>query len=337
MKYRAAADQVRFFDAITDRLARVPGVEAVGLVSELPLGGSDTNGGVDVEGRTFAPGQRPVAQKRITSPGYFAALGIPIKSGRVFTKADDARAPAVIVVSESFVRQIFPNDDPIGKKIGFLWDIEGLQTIIGVVADVKHNGLDDPATPAIYVAYAQRPDSSFHVLVKSAVDPESLTSAVRNEIRAADPDLPMSNVRTMDAVLSASMGARQLSFKLVGGFALIGLLLAVTGIYGVVSYATEQRSREFGIRLALGAGSRSVLRLVLRQGLALALAGLVIGLAGALVLGGVIKAQLFGVEPADPLTLASVSAGLVAVALLACYLPARRAIKINPATVLRSE
>jgi putative ABC transport system permease protein len=144
-------------------------------------------------------------------------------------------------------------------------------------------------------------------------------------------------VKTMQAVVSESVGARELSLDLVGGFAFIGLLLAVTGIYGVVSYATEQRSREFGIRLALGAGSRSVLHLVLKQGLGLALAGLVIGLAGALLLGGVIKAQLFGVEPADPLTLASVSAGLVAVALLACYLPARRAIKINPATVLRSE
>ena len=336
-KYPTAVEQTRYFDAIRERLARVPGVEAVGLVSDLPLDGNDANGGVDIEGRTFPPGQQPMAQKRITSPGYFAAMGIPIKRGRDFTAADNAQAPAVIVVSESFARQNFPNDDPIGKKIGFLWDMEGLQEIVGVVADVKHNGLDDPASSALYVTYAQRPEGAFTVVVKSAGEPESMTSAVRTEVRAIDPDRPMTSVRTMAAVVSASIGARELSLKLVGAFALIGLLLAVTGIYGVVSYATEQRSREFGIRLALGAGSQSVLRLVLRQGLVLAVAGLAIGLTGAILLGGVIKAQLFGVEPADLLTLGSVSAGLVTVALLACYLPARRAIKINPSTVLRSE
>jgi putative ABC transport system permease protein len=336
-KYATAADTTRFFDSTLERISRLPGVEAAGLTSQLPIAGGDTNGGVDIEGRTFAPGQRPVAQKRIVSPGYFAAMGIPVKSGRVFTTADNARAPAVMVVSETFARQQFPGEDPLGKRVAFLWDIEGFQTVVGVVADVKHNGLDDPSNPAVYVSYLQRPDSAFTVVVKTNVAPESITSMVREQIRAIDPDRPMTMVKTMQAVVSESVGARELSLELVGGFAVIGLLLAVTGIYGVVSYATEQRSREFGIRLALGAGSRSVLHLVLRQGLGLALAGLVIGLAGALLLGGVIKAQLFGVEPADPFTLAAVSLGLVAVALLACYLPARRAIKINPATVLRSE
>lgn len=336
-KYANGADQTRFFDSTLEGISRVPGVKTVGLVNELPLGGSDTNGGVDIEGRTFAPGQKPMPQKRITSPNYFAAMGIPVKSGRAFTTADTTRTPAVIVVSETFARKWFPGDDPIGKRIAFNWDIEGFQTIVGVVGDVKHNGLDDPANAAVYVSYAQRPDSSFTVVVKTAVDPESITPLIRNEIRAIDPDRPMTSVRTMQAVVSASVGARELSLDLVAGFAVIGLLLAVTGIYGVVSYATEQRSREFGIRLALGAGSNSVLRLVLRQGLGLALAGLVLGLGGALALGGVIKAHLFGIEPADPVTLVSVSAVLVAVALLACYVPARRAIRINPATVLRSD
>ena len=336
-KYATAADQTRFFDTALERISRLPGVEAAGLTSHLPIAGGDTNGGVDIEGFTFPPGQRPVAQKRIVSPDYFEAMGIPVKSGRVFTAADSTRAPAVMVVSESFARRQFPGQDPLGKKVAFLWDIEGFQTIVGVVADVKHNGLDDPANPAVYVSYLQRPDAVFAVVVKTKVAPESITPMIREQIRAIDPDRPMTQVQTMKTVVAESVGARELSLDLVGGFAFIGLLLAVTGIYGVVSYATEQRSREFGIRLALGAGSRSVLNLVLKQGLGLALAGLVIGLAGALLLGGVIKAQLFGVEPADPLTLASVSAGLVAVALLACYLPARRAIKINPATVLRSE
>ena len=336
-KYPNAADQTRFFDTALERISRLPAVEAAGLTSQLPIAGGDTNGGIDIEGRPFPPGQRPIAQKRIVSPDYFAAMGIPVKSGRAFTTADNERAPAVMVVSETFARQQFPGEDPLGKRVAFLWDIEGFQTVVGVVADVKHNGLDDPANPAVYVSYLQRPDSAFTVVVKTNVDPESIITLVRNEVRAIDSDRPLTSVQTMHAVVAASVGARELSLKLVGGFAVIGLLLAVTGIYGVVSYATEQRSREFGIRLALGAGSQSVLRLVLKQGLTLALAGLVIGLTGAILLGSVIKAQLFGVEPADPLTLASISAGLIAVALLACYLPARRAIKINPATVLRSE
>jgi putative ABC transport system permease protein len=336
-KYQNPADQTRFFDSTLERISRLPGVEATGLISQLPFAGGDTYGGVDIEGLTFPPGQRPTAQKRIVSPGYFAAMGIPVKSGRVFTAADQARAPAVMVVSESFARQRFPGQNPIGKKVALLWDIEGFQTIVGVVADVKHNGLDDPANATAYVSYLQRPDSAFAVVVKTAVDPASITPLIREQIRAIDPDRPMTSVQTLQRLVSESVGARELSLDLVGGFAVIGLLLAVTGIYGVVSYATEQRSREFGIRLALGAGAPSVLRLVLRQGLGLALAGMALGLGGALALGGVIKAQLYGVEPTDPLTLAAVSAGLVAVALFACYVPARRAVRINPATVLRSE
>jgi len=336
-KYATGEARTRFFDSTLERISRLPGVEAAGLVSQLPLAGGDTYGGMDIEGQTFPPGQRPTAQKRVVSPDYFKAMGIPIKRGRVFTPADNMRAPAVMVVSESFARQRFPGQDPIGKRAALLWDIEGFQTIVGVVADVKHNGLDDPANATAYVSYLQRPDSAFTVVVKTSVDPESITPLVREQVRAIDPDRPITFARSMEAVVSESVGARELSLELIGGFALIGLLLAVTGIYGVVSYATEQRSREFGIRLALGAGSRSVLGLVLKQGVGLALVGLAIGLAGAVLLGGVIKAQLFGVEPADPLTLAAVSLGLVAVALVACYLPARRAIRINPSAVLRSE
>ena len=336
-KYATGADQTRFFESALERISRLPGVEAVGLTSQLPIAGGDTYGGVDIEGFTFPPGQRPTAQKRIVSPDYFAAMGIPIKTGRLFTAADHMKAPAVMVVSETFARQRFPNQDPIGKRVALLWDIDGFQTIVGVVSDVKHNGLDDPANAAVYVSYLQRPDSAFTVVVKTSVSPESITSQVRNEIRAIDPDRPLTSIRTMQAVVADSVGARQLSLELVGGFAVIGLLLAVTGIYGVVSYATQQRTREFGIRLALGAGSRSVLGLVLRQGLGLAVIGLVLGLGGALALGGLIRSQLFGVETTDPITLASVSVGLIGVALLACYLPARRAIKVNPASVLRSE
>ena len=241
----------------------------------------------------------------------------------------------MIVISEAFANRWFPNEDPIGKRVGFNWDLEGFQTVIGVVANVKHGGLDDPENPAVYVALPQRADSSFSVVVRTAVPPESILSAVRAEIKAVDPDRPVSRVQTMSTLVSASLSGRRLSLDIVGGFALIGLLLAATGIYGVVSHAAQQRTREFGIRLALGAESTSVLGLVFRQGLLLAVIGASLGLAGALAMGGVLRAQLFGIEPSDPATLAAVCGGLSAVALVACYLPARRAVKINPASILR--
>jgi putative ABC transport system permease protein len=327
--------RIRFFETALDRLGRIPVVEAAGLASEVPLAGSDTNGAVTIEGRTFPPGQGPIAQKRIVSPGYFAALRIPVTRGRVFTAADTATAPAVMVISEAFAKRWFPNEDPIGKRVGFNWNIQGVQTVVGVVANVKHNGLDDPENPAVYVTHAQRADSRFFVFIRTSVPPESVVSAVRAELKAVDPSRPIGDLQTMTALMSESVSGRRLSLTIVGAFALIGLLLAATGIYGVVSHTAAQRTREFGIRLALGAESTSVLGLVFRQGLLLAVIGAALGLAGALAMGGVLRAQLFGIEPSDPATLAAVCAGLIAVVLFACYLPARRAVKINPASILR--
>jgi predicted permease len=334
-KYRIEDDQIRYFETVLERIARVPGVETVGLINEIPLGSSDTDGGVPIEGRTFPPGQGPRAQKRIVSPGYFTTLGIPIKRGRNFDATDTAGADPVMVVSESFATRWFPNEDPIGRKVGFAWEMDGFQTVIGVVGDVKHNGLDDGATPAVYVTMAQRPDSGFTIAVRTGVDPESLVPAIRQAVKAVDPDRPMTQVRTMTQMMAASVGARRLSLNLVSGFALIGLLLATTGIYGVVSHATQQRSREFGIRLALGAERGSVLRLVLRHGCVLALVGVAIGVTGALAMGDIIRAELFGIDPSDPVTLAAVCGGLAIVTLAASYVPARRAVRVNPASVLR--
>jgi putative ABC transport system permease protein len=334
-KYPTGPDQTRFFQATLDRISRLPGVDAVGVASELPFSGGDTTGGVLIEGRTFDPGQGPVAQKRIVSPGYFATLGIQTRRGRVFAPTDDEKTPGVMVVSEAFAKRWFPNEDPIGKRVGFNWDMDGFQTVIGIVADIKHNGLDDPENPAIYVNLAQRPSSGFSVVVKTSGMPESIVPAVRAEIKAIDPDRPMTDVRTMAALMSESVSARRLSLNIVGGFALVGLLLAATGIYGVVSHTAQQRMREFGIRLALGAESASVLALVFRQGLLLAVIGASLGLAGALAMGGVLRARLFGIEPSDPVTLGTVCVGLIVVALVACYVPARRAVRINPATILR--
>lgn len=335
VRHPTGPDQIRFFDTVLDRIRKIPAVEAAGVASDIPLSGNDTNGGVTIEGRTFAPGQAPVAQKRIVSAGFFEALKIPIRQGRVFAASDDAKAPPVIVISEAFAKRWFPNEDPIGKRVGFNWDMPGFQTVIGVVANVKHGGLEDPPNPAIYVALPQRADASFAVVVRTSVAPESILNAVRAEVQAIDRSLPVRRVQTMSTLMSDSVSGRKLSLSIVGGFALIGLLLAATGIYGVVSHAAQQRTREFGIRLALGAESMSVLGLVFRQGLVLSVIGAVLGLAVALAMGGVLRAQLFDVEPTDPATLASVCTGLIVVALVACYLPARRATKISPATILK--
>ena len=334
-KYPKEPDQIRFFDTVLDHISRVPGVTAAGVSSEVPLSGGDTNGTVLIEGRTFAPGQSPNAQKRIVSPGYFAALQIPTRRGRVFNASDDGKSQAVMVISEAFAKRWFTNEDPIGKRVGFNWDMEGFQTVVGIVADVKHNGLDDPENPAIYVTHAQRAESQFAVFVKTSVPPETVVSGIRAQVKSIDPNRPVSGVRTMSTVMSASVSGRRLSLNIVGAFALIGLLLAATGIYGVVSHAAQQRTREFGIRLALGAESTSVLGLVFRQGLLLTVIGASLGLAGALALGGVVRAQLFGIEPSDPATLATVGVAVIVVALVACYLPARRALKVNPASILR--
>ncbi len=335
IKYPAGPEQVRFFESVLDRIRRIPGVEAAGVASDIPLSGNDTDGMVPIEGRTFPPGQSPGAQKRIVSAGYFDALRIPLLQGRVFNATDDARAPGVIVISEAFAKRWFSGEDPIGKRIGFNWEMEGFQSVVGVVANVKHRGLDDPESPAVYVALPQRADSSFDVVVRTSVPPESILSAVRAEVKAIDPNRPVSRVRTMRALMSESVSGRRLSLNIVGAFALIGVLLAATGIYGVVSHAVQQRTREFGIRLALGAESTLVFGLVFRRGLLLAVIGASLGLAGALAVGGVLRAQLFGVQPSDPATLVAVSVGLIAVAFLACYVPARRAVKINPASILR--
>jgi len=335
VKYRTAPDQIRFFESVIEHIGRIPGVEAAGVVSDVPMSGNFVNGAVTIDGRTFAPGESAFAQKVIVSAGYFDALRIPVRQGRVFNSTDDARAPGVIVISEAFAKRWFPGETAIGKRVGFNWDMEGFQTVVGVVANVKHNGLEDPENPAVYVALPQRADSSFGVVVRTSVPPESILAAVRTTIRAIDPDRPLSRVQTMSTLMSASLAGRRLSLNIVGGFALIGVLLAATGIYGVVSHAAQQRTREFGIRLALGAEPASVLGLVFKQGVRLAIVGALLGIAGALALGGVLRAQLFRIEPSDPATLATVCAGLIAVALLACYVPARRAVRINPASILR--
>ena len=336
-KYRTPEDASRFFRNVIERLGHIPGVDGVGVVNELPLSGGGVNGSVPIEGKTYPPGQEPSAEKRIVNPDYFRVMGIRVLGGRTFTDRDVHGSPAVMVVSRSFARRYFGDDTAIGKRAAFNWDMDNFQEIIGVVDDVAHYGLGESPIPMVYVSYLQRPDDTFSVVLRTSSDASTLANAARTEVRAIDPARPVRAARSMDAVIAASLEARRLSLLLVGGFAILGLLLAATGIYSVINYVTRQRMHEFGIRLALGAEPASVIRLVLRQGLVLGGIGLGIGIGGALLLTGLVKGQLFGVTPTDPATFVIVAAGVLAVTLLACYAPARRANRVSPTIVLRSE
>jgi len=262
---------------MSQRLAAVPGVAGVGLVSELPLRGGGTNGTVPIQGQTFPPGQSPQPEKRIVSPGYFGAMGIRITSGRGFSDHDTTGTPGVMVVSESFARRYFKAAGALGSHAAFNWDMEGMQEIIGVVADVKHYGLDEDPVPMVYVSYLQRPLDYAGIVVKATGDPANLIASVRQTMQALDRDRPLEGLETMNAVVSASVATRRFALFLASSFAALGVLLAATGIFGVVSYASRQRTREFGIRVALGATSADVVRLVLRQGLVPVAVGLAIG------------------------------------------------------------
>jgi putative ABC transport system permease protein len=329
--------QVDLFDRILADLATLPGVEGVAAVNSLPVGGGTINGGFDLEGKEWATGDEPVAEKQIVSPDYFRVMRVPVVRGRAFTTADIATAPHVAMVNQAFVDTFLPGVDPIGKHLGFNWGIEGRQEIVGVVADIRQGGLDEPAPPATYVVYPQRPIETLTVVIRSTGPPAALLAAARGRLRAIDPELPPINVRTLDEMIGVSLAPRRLPMLVLGGMALLALVLAAVGIYGVTSYAVAQRIPEFGVRMALGARPRDLMGMVLAGGVRLVAAGAVLGLAGALAVTRLLRALLYGVGSTDLATFAAATAFLALVALAACLVPARRATRVDPMVALRSE
>jgi len=326
-----------FFRRLVKRIHTLPGVSSVGASTHIPLAGDNMNFMFFIEGRPFPEGKAPGADCRAVTPEYFSALGIPLVKGRVFSDRDGPEAPFVFVINEAMARRFFPNEDPLGKrmKVGFS-DLTG--EIVGIVGDVKHASLDAEVKQEIYTSYDQTPFRPNMTLVTRARgDVMSIASAAQNEVRAVDKDQPVTRVRTMEAVVAGSVAQPRFRTLLLGLFGMMALLLAAVGIYGVISYAVTQRTQEIGIRIALGAQPRDVLRLVVRQGMAPALVGLGLGLIGALALTQLMKDLLFSVRPTDPATFALVALLLATVALLACYLPARRATKVDPIVALRCE
>jgi putative ABC transport system permease protein len=297
------------------------------------------------------PVDRPRTHPRTISPDYFRAMGVRMVEGRAFTEQDHARAPRVAIINETMARRFWPAQPAIGKRIAL--DIEslkyfrdrppeldpamGMREIVGIVRDVKHEGLETQPEPEMYIPDRQRPEREMNLVLRASADPASLAAAMRSAVHAVDPDQPVANIRLMSQLFADSVAKPRFNYLLLTIFAAIALTLSATGVYGVMAYAVEQRTREMGIRLALGAQPNDVLKLVIRQGMRSVLAGVALGLAGAFALSRVMASLLFEVRATDPATFIGVAGLLVTVALLACYLPARRATKVDPVIALRDE
>jgi putative ABC transport system permease protein len=341
-KYNEDAQKALFYETLIARLESLPGVRRAGAVVVLPLRGS-FNLSFTVEGwPPPKPGQDPTLETRVATPGYFQTMGIPLLRGRMFTARDDGRAPQVALISESAARKFFPNEDPIGRKIRLGWgrgkdkpNVGG--EVIGIVGNVRQVGLDVEADPDIYVPHAQVENNSMEIVVRADVPPSTLSGAVRSEVRRLDADLPIARIDTLESVLAESISRPRFYMLLVAIFAGVALLLAAVGIFGVMSYSVAQRTRELGIRIALGAGRGALRRLVVGQAMVLAIGGLAVGLIAALLLSSALEKMLFDLKPTDPATFASVAAVLFVVALVASWLPARKAARVDPVVALRAE
>ena len=339
-KYMNGPAVLNAYRELWERLGGLAGVEAVGAITSLPLGGQFAWGPITVEGRVPPPGENFInADIRYAAGRYFEAMQIPLIRGRYFTDQDNADGERVVIVDEFMASELWPGVDPIGKrmKFGDLKSEDPWRTVVGVVGRVKQYGLETDGRIVVYGPHLQGPVRALYIAVRSSADSSALGAAVRGQIRELDPNLPVYRMRPMTTVVEASLARQRFSMRLLGLFALLALLLAAIGIYGVMAYMVAQGTREMGIRLALGATRSGILALVLRQGLVITLTGLALGIAGAFLLTRLMSSLVFGVRPTDPVTYAGVAALLAAVALVASVVPARRASRIDPAISLRSE
>lgn len=334
---RETPRQMVHYQRLLERLQTMPGVNAAGVVTPLPLADVDANATFAIEGRPVAPGERQLVKLRSASPGYFRAMGLGLRTGRVLNEGDSAGAPAVAVINEALARKYFPGQDPVGQRVSFgrpPW-----LTVVGVIKDAKQLRLNDEPEPEMYRDFRQYLFAPFAVTLtlRTNGDPMRLAAAVQKEIRAVSPDQVISDVQTMEKLVWESSSRPRFYTLLLAVFGGLALLLAMTGLYGVLSYVVSRRTREIGIRMALGASGSMVFRHVMRGALLLVFAGVVLGIAGSLALTRLIAAQLYHTSPNDPVTFASVAFMLLAIAALAAFVPARRAVRVHPAAALRND
>ena len=339
-KYDDPKAVVAAYRQLWSRLESLPGVTASGAVTSLPLSQMFAWGPITVEGRVPPPGENFInADQRVVGGHYFEAMEIPLRSGRFFNEHDTSTSPKVVVIDEYMAQQLWPNQDPIGRRIhyGGITDKDPWETVVGVVGRVKQYTLDSDSRIALYLPQTQYPTRAMNVVLRSAADPAALARAVKQQIHELDSDLPLYNVRTMNQRLDESLAQRRFAMLLLTLFAGVALALAVIGTYGVMSYLENQGTREIGIRIAMGATHRAIERLIVWKGLALALCGVAIGTTGAFAVSRLMRSLLFGVTPFDPFTFVAISLLLTLVTLLASYIPARRVAQIDPIVALRDE
>ena len=335
-RYPDEAAQIRFFREVHDRLAAAPGVQSAAVSTTLPMSGSSLGAGFTVDDHPVAnPADRPTAAGFAISPDYFATMGIQLVRGRVFSARDDEKGPPVAIINETMARRFWPNEDPVGRRLTSYGGIS--REIVGIVRDVKNRDLAENAGPQLYTPYVQRPWPFLAVVARTTGDPVGLAATLRQAVAAVDPDLAAADVRTIDDYLAKSVATPRFNATLIAGFAILALFLAGCGLYGVMSYAVVQRSREIGIRMALGAQPGDVRGMVVSQAMKMGLAGLIVGLAGAFTASRLLGSLLFGIGPSDPPTFAVVCGLLLGVVLVAAYVPARRATRVDPMVALRAE
>jgi putative ABC transport system permease protein len=340
IKYAEEARRSDYYRQLMERLRSLPGVEAVGAVSTLPLSGNNWGRSLTVEGfPVLSVGQAPLIQHNVITPGYFRTLGIPLLEGRDFTDADVQNGPKIAIIDERIAREYWPNESAIGKRIRFgpPEDNEPWHTIVGVVGAVRHERLEATTRNSVYLPHTEISIGRMSLVVRAAASPERMVEPVRGQIREIDPDLPITNVRTMEEVVAQSVWQPRLYTILFGIFAVVALLLAAVGLYGVMAYTVTIRTHEIGLRVALGARPGDVLKLIAGQGIKLVMIGVATGLGAALLLTRLMASLLFGTSASDPLTFAGIAVLLTLVALLACWIPARRATKVDPMVALRYE
>jgi putative ABC transport system permease protein len=340
----------QFYDAVTEQVAALPTVSAVGITDVLPLTGTDGSTGFFVDGRPMpSPDETPDAHHRAVTPGYFGAMRIPMVHGRPFTARDTAHSPRVAIINETMARQFWPRENPIGRRVALNFEAwryypdgppqfdlaAGMREIVGIVGDVRHSSLSAQPVPELYVPHTQMAARQTTLVVRTTGDPMLVADGVRRELRRLNHNAVVTNVRTLTDLVDLSLGPSRLNARLAGVFSIAAVVLALVGLYGVLAYFVVQRRREIGVRLALGATRGDVVRLVLGQATRLIAAGLAIGAVAAAGMTRTIGALLFEVSPTDPLTFVSTGGLLGMVALLACYLPARRAARLDPVVALR--
>jgi predicted permease len=339
-KYPKAAQWVAFYNQLGERLKTLPGVESAGFTSVLPFSGNFDGRGLAVEDHPKPPGEEISVDLYIATPAYLQTMAIPLLKGRTLAEQDTDTAPLVALINETMARELWPDQEPLGKRIKFPGSVKNPQpwrTVVGVVGDVKQYGLDRKDPMQIYLSEAQYPTQFMTLVVHTSSDPKNLIAAVRSEIHEMDKDQAVYNIVTMERLLADSISLRRFSMLLLMIFAGVALLLAGVGIYGVISYSVTQRTHEIGVRMALGASRRDIIRLVVRQGMTMTLAGVGIGLVATFALTRVMESLLFGVSATDPATFIIISVVLTCVALGACFVPARRATRVDPMVALRYE